>query len=373
MSYVEDQNSIATECAEKRDRLVTLMRDQRLDAIVISRHENIAWFTAGQVDIRVGLLRETGPASLLVTKEGESFCITTTNEAARLAHEEFAALPCKPLLRPWTSTDVESSIRSVISQGRVGTDIPLGEHAVINLQPLRLLLTSGELNRYRWLGRQIAESVTEIVLSLRPGRSERSIQAAVASDLISRGLLPSVHLEAVDQRILAYPHPVPRTGVLERFAMVGLCARYGGLAASVTRFVHFGPLPNQLARDFTIVAQVNARVQAATRTGTTANELFTVLQNAYTEAGAPGGEQGHHQGGAAGYLEREWFARPGGTEKVTAAQALAWNPNLRGAKVEDTRLLFNNQLETITRTPALPEVTTVFNGVEYTTADVLIR
>ena len=373
MSYIEDHASIAAECAEKHQRLLSLMRDQHLDAIVISRHENIAWLTAGLVDVRVGLLRETGPASLLITAAGDSFYITTSNEAARLAEEEFAALPYKPILRNWTSSDVESSIRSAVPQGTLSTDMPLGNHTVVNLQPLRLLLTSGEVDRYRWLGRQVAEVVTKVILSLQPGITERSMQAAIASELISRGLLPSVHLEAVDHRILSYPHAVPRAGVLERFGMIGLCARYGGLTASITRFVHFDPMPEQLARDFAIVSEVNAHVLAASRTDTTADELFTVLRTAYGEAGAPGGEQGHHQGGAAGYLEREWLARPGGTEKVTRAQAFAWNPNLHGAKVEDTRLLLNNQLETITRTPALPETNTTCNGVDYTTAAVLVR
>lgn len=372
MSYPEDHESIAAERNEKHQRLLSLMRDQHLDAIIVSRHENIAWLTAGRVEIRVGLLRETGPASLLITREGDSFYITTSNEAARLAEEEFATLPYKPILRPWTNSDVESSIRSVISKGALGTDMALGNHTVVNLQPLRLLLASGEADRFRWLGQQVAEAVTKVIPSLEPGISERSMQAAIASELILRGLLPSVHLEAVDQRIHSYPHPVPRAGVLKRFAMLGLCARYGGLTASITRFVHFGPMPEQLARDFEIVTQVNARVLAASRADATADELFAVLQNAYSDAGAPGGEQGHHQGGAAGYLEREWVARPGGTEKVTRAQAFAWNPNLRGAKVEDTLLLHNHQLETITRTPSLPEACTGYNGVEYTTAAVLV-
>jgi antitoxin VapB len=373
MSHIEAPESVAREGAEKHQRLLSLMRDQHLDAVLLSRHENIAWLTAGRVDVRVGLLRETGPASLLITTDGDSFYITTSNEAARLAEEEFATLPYKPILRPWTSSDVESAIRSVVPQGTLGTDMALGNHTVVNLQPLRLLLTAGEADRYRWLGHQVAEVVTKVILSLEPGMTERSMQAAIASELISRGLLPSVHLEAVDRRILSYAHPVPRAGVLERFGMLGLCARYGGLTASLTRFVHFGPLPEQLANDFAIVAQVNARVLAASRPNVTADELFRVLQAAYTDAGAPGGEQGHHQGGAAGYLEREWIARPRGTEKVTRAQAFAWNPNLRGAKVEDTRLLLDNQLQTLTRTPALPEASTTYSRVEYTTAAVLVR
>lgn len=372
-NYTQDRSITAAECAEKHQRLRDLMHSRGLDAIVVSRHENIAWLTAGSVDIRVGLLRETGPASLLMTKEGQCYYITTRNEALRLAEEEFPNLPYKPLLRSWTSSNVEESIRLAVPHGRIGTDVTLGQHTVVDLQPLRLLLTPGEVDRYRWLGKHVAEAVTRTVVSLEPGMSERAMQLQVTHELISRGLLPSVHLEAVDRRILSYPHPVPRAGVLQKFGMLGLCARFGGLTASITRFVHFGPLPDQLSNDFAIVAHVNARVLAATRTGATAADLFAALQKAYIEAGTPGGEQGHHQGGAIGYLEREWIARPNGTERVTELGAFAWNSNLRGAKVEDTRLFCQDRFETLTRTPELPEVTTQIDGIEYGSSGVLIH
>jgi len=373
MNPANSSTSLAAEHAEKQQRLQALMRDQDLDAVVISRHENIAWLTAGAVDIRVGMLRETGPASLLISRDGDSFYVTTTNEAARLAEEEFSDLPYKPLLRPWTSNDIDASIRFAIPSGKIGTDIPLGTYTPMNLQPLRLLLTAGEIERYRWLGQQMAATATKILAALTPGMTERSIQAMLAKELISRGLIPSVHLGAVDRRVRTYPHPVPRKGVLEKLAMLCFCARHGGLACSITRFVHFGPMPEELSDAFHIVAHVNAHIQSATRAGATADELFSVLRNAYAEAGAPDGEQAHHQGGAAGYLEREWVARPGGTERLTSAQAFAWNPSHHGAKVEDTRLLIGDKCETLTRTPDLPEVTTPFNGVVHTSAGVLIR
>jgi Xaa-Pro dipeptidase len=361
------------ELQQKMERLQNLMREQDLDAVVISRHENIAWLTAGKVDIRVGMLRETGPASLLITRDGDSFYITTTNEAARLAEEEFAELAYKPLLRPWTSGDVDASIRSVVPKGNMGTDIALGGYTLTNLQPLRLLLTAGECDRYRWLGQQMAATATKVLMAIEPGMSERTVQAMLAQELISRGLIPSVYLGAVDHRVRMYPHPVPRAAVLKRYAMLCFCARYGGLAASMTRFVHFGPLPADLADNFCIVAHVNARIQSATRVGASSAELFTVLQDAYKEAGAPGGEQSHHQGGAAGYLEREWLALPGGVERLTSAQAFAWNPCYHGAKVEDTRLLLSATCATLTRTPDLPEVLTSLDAAEYVSAGVLIR
>jgi antitoxin VapB len=349
------------------------IREQRVDALLVSRHENVAWLTAGAVDVRVGLLRETGPASLLVTKDGGSFYLTTNNEAARLADEEFAFLPYRTILRSWTNSDVEASIRVALPNGSIGTDISMSGHKLLNLQPLRIQLTAGEIRRYRWLGTQTAEAVTQVLLSIAPGMTERAMHSGVAHELISRGLLPSVQLEAVDDRICNYPHPVPRAGVLDRFAMLGVCARYGGLTCALTRFVHFGPMAEQLANNFSVVAHVNARVQSATRSGATADELFNTIKDAYTEAGAPGGEQGHHQGGAIGYWEREWIARPGGSETVMVPQTFAWNPSLRGAKCEDTQLLIDDHLETLTSTPNLPEVVTELNGKRYITAGVLLR
>jgi len=81
----------------------------------------------------------------------------------------------------------------------------------------------------------------------------------------------------------------------------------------------------------------------------------------------------HHQGGPAGYLEREWVASPEGREVLAKTQALAWNPSIRGAKVEDTALLQNGAIEILTRTPSLPQIYATVEGITYSAANVLIR
>jgi len=83
---------IKVELTEKRKRLHRLMEEMRLDAILISRHENIAWITGGLADVRVGTLKETGSASLLIPKDDRAYYLTTDNEAPRLADEEFSLL-----------------------------------------------------------------------------------------------------------------------------------------------------------------------------------------------------------------------------------------------------------------------------------------
>ncbi len=366
--HIEDRK---LELAEKQRRLKALLAEQDLDALLISRHENIAWATAGIVDMRVGLLRETGVASLLITKEGRSYYLTTDNEAARLGEEEFAQLDFEPLIQPWYANDVQASIKKIVSAGKVAGDMPLGATGAISLQPLRLDLTTSEVARYRRLGRYAADAASQVLLALRPGVSEMTMQAMLAERLISQGILPSVYLEAVDDRIRRYHHAVPRGGVLERFGMIGFCARRWGLTVAITRFVHFGAMPAELEDKFAAVAYVNARLMDATRTGASSNDLFTVAREAYESVGYAGEERMHHQGGTTGYVEREWVARPGGEERIVAHQALAWNPNLQGAKMEDTVVLQDGLLELLTGTPELPVITTRLNGIEYRSAGVL--
>ena len=372
-SEVEPLEGERAELAQKRERLIRWMAEQKLETIVLSRHENIAWATAGRADVRVGLLRETGCASLLFTKEGHGYYLATNNEASRLEAEEFAKLGFEPLLQPWYANDIAASVKKIAGAGKVAGDTPIGAGSAVSLLELRQSLTDSEVERYRGLGRDVAGTVAEVLMTLKPGMPERVVQAMLAERLIRQGILPSVYLIAMDARARSYRHPVPRAGVLKHLALVGLCARRGGLTVAISRFVHFGVLPRELAEKFSAVAQVNARLLEATREGATGDALFGVAQSAYASLGYGGEERMHHQGGATGYLEREWVARPGGTEAVQAQQAFAWNPNLQGAKVEDTVVLRNGSIELLTGTPELPVVETTFGAKEYHSAGVLLR
>ena len=361
-----------SELAEKQKRLQQFISEQGVDAIVISRHENIAWATAGLVDVRVGMLRETGIGSLLFTKQGSAYYLTTNNESARLADEEFSQLDYEPLVQPWYADDVQALIAKVVGTGKVAADAPLGAAPIVSLQPLRLVLTASEIERYCWLGSHTADAATDVLRGLRPGMSETEMQARLAQQLMLRDIMPSVYLTAADDRIRKYRHAVPRGGVLEHFGMVNFCSRRWGLSVSMTRFVYFGSMPAELAEKFDAVATVNARLLDATREGQSSDDLFVVARDAYASVGYAGEETMHHQGGATGYAEREWIARPGGSERVLNNQAFAWNPSLRGAKVEDTVILQDGRIEVITETADLPVVQTDLNGNAYRSAGVLV-
>jgi Xaa-Pro dipeptidase len=354
----------------KHDKLVAWLRAQQLEGVLLRRHENIAWLTGGAVEVRVLTPGETGVASLLVTAEGKRYYFTTENEAPRLQDEEFGALDFEPVIFPWYADDTPAAARR-LAGAHIGSDTAGPGLIPVNLYPLRESLSESEVARYRWLGAQTADATVESLHEVEPGLSEYDLEALTAANLLRRGVMPSVYLFAVDDRIYKYKHAVARGARLKKYGMLNLCSRKWGLAISITRFVHFGEVPAELSARFKSAAQVNAALLDASRVGATSVELFRVAQAAYAAEGFPGEERFHHQGGPTGYGEREWVAAPEGKQTVVNNQAFAWNPSIRGGKAEDTVILHDGKIEWLTATPELPVINATANGQVYPAAGVL--
>src|SRR5262249_59150270 len=103
-------------------------------------------------------------------------------------------------------------------------------------------------------------------------------------------------------------------------------------------------------------ASVFGRILDATRPGARAADLYAVAAEGYRDAGFPGEERKHHQGGAIGYRAREWVAHPRSEEVVRERQAFAWNPTITGTQVEDTALVDGDRVEIITSTSDWPSI-----------------
>ncbi|RRA49016.1 Xaa-Pro peptidase family protein [Acidipila sp. EB88] len=365
-----------SELQHKLTRLEQWLQASGYDAVLLRRHENLAWISAGEIQARVGILSETGVLALLLLRDGRRFALAPSNEAPRMQAEELVGLGYELITGPWHAFNVADEATR-LGGARVATDAPAASLPVVSLAALRAPLLPAEIARFRELGRHTADAVAHTLLALQPGVSEYEMEAWLAERLLREGIFPSVLLMAVDDRILSYKHAVARGATLQRFGMLNLCTRRWGLVVSITRFVHFGKLPTELARGFQTAALVNAALQHATRNGATAASLFETAAAAYAQAGFPGEEQLHHQGGACGYLEREWVATPGGTQQVRTPEAYAWNPSSRGGKVEDTTLAIadgtHGHIELLTPTPTLPRVHTECEGSSYVSAGVLVH
>jgi Xaa-Pro aminopeptidase len=207
------------------------------------------------------------------------------------------------------------------------------------VEAVRRSLTTAEADRFRTLGRDAAQGLTEACGALEPAWSEFEAAADVSSALVERGIDPVVLLVAGEERLPHHRHPLATGAPLGRLAMLVACARRGGLIASLTRFVSFGPLDPRLAEAYERLLEVDVAFIAATEAGARVGDVFARGIAAYETHGFARDEwMLHHQGGPTGYEPRDYLADAGSDARVEERQAFAWNPSVPSLKSEDTIL-----------------------------------
>lgn len=331
--------------------LRSLLETYNAEALLLRRVSSFAWATEGAASY-VNTAATEGAASLVITRE-KAYLATNNIEAPRLRDEEkLAEQGWEFIISPWATP--LKGLNELLAGKTIISDVPFGaaQDVSAEISRLRARLTPEEGQRLRALGRLCAESITEAAEALRPGMSEYEIAALLGGAAQKRGVQPIVNLVATDERRCR--HPLPTAKKLEKYALLVLSGRWRGLVCSVSRMVHFGKIPADLERKICAAAQVNAAFIAYSRPGKTLGELLEIGQAAYAEAGFPGEWQHHHQGGVIGYEPREYLATLGGTDVLAARQALAWNPTVQGAKMEDTIIVGETSNEIVTPTPAWP-------------------
>ncbi len=335
----------------KLERVYALLDQLHVEGLLLRRVSSFAWATCG-ADSYVNTAATEGTASLFITRE-KRYLATNNIEAPRLQDEEnLAQQGWEFVISPWQTP--LKGLNDLLSGKTFLSDVPFGNGKDISaeISRLRAHLTPEEGERFRQLGRLCAEAISEAAQMLQPGMSEYEIAALLGAAAQKRGVQPIVNLVATDER--RYRHPLPTAKKLEHYALLVLSGRWRGLVCSVSRMVHFGKIPAELQTRIRAAARVNAAFIAHSRPGKTLGELLAIGQAAYAEAGFPGEWQHHHQGGVTGYEPREYLATPGGADVLAARQALAWNPTVQGAKMEDTILLGESGDEVLTPTPLWP-------------------
>jgi len=311
-------------------RLRSWMEAQGIERFFVQQPENFAWLSGG--DNTVIAFRPV--AAWLEVTLGSVRLHASQIEARRLSEEEVPGL--EVVCYPWYSPPSPQGPSDL-------------EH---DLTPLRLVLSPEEQMRYRALGQDAATALGESLRFADPDWSECELAGVISEALLSRGIQPLVLLVAGEERLFRYRHPLPKQRPLGRLFMGVVCGRRHGLIANLSRLRSYGhPKARQLHQQ---VCQVEAAALAASQPGATLGEVLEQIRAAYQAIGRPQEFENHHQGGLTGYKSREVLAHPNSPIRLEVGMALAWNPSLPGAKVEDTFLLSDNGLENLTFDPAWP-------------------
>ena len=319
--------------------------------------------------------------TLLVRRDGRRFVLANRIELNRLMSEHLDGQGYEPIDFGWEEEKANPSLVAEVAFSLVDKGLPLGSDSPFGssvqvvdnaIARARYKLTATEIDRFRSLGRAAGEAIGAMARSLVPGLSEHEVARRAVDSVAAIGASAVVTLVAADERLRLFRHPTPTDLCWNKTVMIVVCVRRGGLIASLTRIVCAGTVSEDLQHRTRATAGVNAKLLAATTPGASGADLYQIAARAYGDAGFPGEEHLHHQGGAAGYRTRDWVAHPASTERVQEAQAFAWNPSITGTKVEETCIVSREGIEIITTTPGWPSILIEANGHgEYFLPDVL--
>lgn len=342
----KQQNQTSSEITDKLNKLRRALQETGAAAVRLRGTDWFAWATAGGSHT-VLLAAAAGVADVLATQEG-AYILTNEIEAQRLKDEELPGGMYQVQASPWADEEPQKAfLREVTAGGKIISDRPTnGESPLPNslMQQKRILLPS-EIDRYRQVGRLASEAMTEVMQQAQPDWTEYELAGAGAKALWSRGLHPALTLVAGERRLPLYRHAVPTGEAIGRRAMMVFCARGFGLYANLTRFVAFGKLSEEEQNRHRQVREIEAVVLDLSKPDIPLNQVYQHLKQAYEQHGYPDGIHKHHQGGPTGYLSRETIATPTSPDRLAANMAIAWNPSLPAAKVEDTFLIHPNNTQ----------------------------
>jgi Xaa-Pro dipeptidase len=337
-----------SETAEKLISLRRYMQERHYDGVVLSTRANFAWLTGGG-DNHVVSQMEGGIAALVVTQH-DAYVVANTIEMNRLIAEE-PLTAFIPYEFRWTRSLAEV-LADLLGNKKIISD-DVGQTRFLPLPTdfvwtLRASLTTAEQQRYHALGRDCSQVMEKVAQQINPGDTEHAIEAALAQELLRRGIQPFLLLIGCDERLDHYRHPTPTAHRLRKTALLVVCGQRGGQIANLSRVVHFGPLSAELQAKHQACCQVEAALWEATVPGKTWGEALNAGIAAYQTFGFAADWQRHHQGGPTGYAGRDLIVTPTSRELILDRQAVSWNPSISGTKSEDTFILNGNEKKVIT-------------------------
>jgi Xaa-Pro aminopeptidase len=354
------------EVREKERRVREFMRTEGSGAVLLKRQANFCWMTCGGLNL-VGIATEFGAASLLITPE-KKYVICNNIEAPRMIEEEGLEEQGFILVsHPWHEEKEASILRDLTGEVKMASDVPLpgAEPATEKIARLRYSLTSEEIGRYRWLGERASLSLEETLMESRPGEMESEVVGRLCHKLWTDRIDPITLMAAADDRNFRFRHPIPTERVIDKYLMVSVNARKWGLIVSLTRFVHFGKLPEEVREKYLANVFIDCTFMAETRPDVPAKEVLEKGLEAYAAKGYSEEWKLHHQGGAIGYTGRDYRTSFKTPDIVRENQGFTWNPSITGTKSEDTILAKMGGPEMITRPMIYPRVSMTAAGISF--------
>jgi len=365
---------IPEEIREKLQRIRVFLEQKGYGALILGRRDNFAWFTGGG-DSTVIRSSEIGFALLVITMDAVHF-VAQTMDGPRILDEEMQGMQVEPAFLRWHDETREEKALGLAKGLKVVSDIPLtgGTMAPAEIARLHYPLTEGEMERCRQLGAKTERIIASVAAELRPGMTEREVEAMFLGEYAREGMTCDVLLIGSDERIAKYRHPSPTEKRIERIVILHPAVRMGGLHANVTRMVWFGDrVPEETARKYEAASRIEAAAVSLCTPGRTFASILEAQKNLYRETGFEEEWHNHYQGGITGYLLAEPTLCMDPAAVVSPNQAFDWFITITGVKVEELSLTGRKGPEVVSVSGRWPVRTYEYDGRSFELPAILMK
>ncbi len=330
-------------CLARHDIVKAYIDEASAEAVLFTRNSNIQWFFEGEVDPRVDISTELAAFWLLVTSS-MVIALCPRYDVDRIRDE---VLPKDVEIMGFDgfSNSVESvgSICSKFSKVAVDSDlffsssnyVPIGKSFYEKTQ----LLSEREILRLRVTGKLTENIICEFAPELQPGMTELEVEKVLRAIFIESGLEVPTLCIASDERISKSPYPVSTAKKISRYLMLRATIRKQGLSVSLSRYFHFGAVPQELEQGHERASGIAAKGAVAIMRAKTMSEVFEEIKNAYASLNAADEVAYYSPGGTTGYTQNTFLFAPDSQITMKHPATYVLNPLIGGLLSEDTVLL----------------------------------
>ena len=327
------------------DKVRELIAEHNLEALVIRKNPNLAWFIGGRVHVPLTL--DLACFDIVVYKD-KVIAVTNKIEAPRLIAEEFPAGIEVEAIDWWQGRDALLPTGDKIGADQPGNSrIDLGSE----IEKLRQSLSESEVTKFQEVCKDSAIALGDAIKLTQVNDREIDVTARIANALWQSNLELVFIGVAGESRVRNFRHPLPTDAKIGNRVVASICARRKGMIASVTRIASF----EENFDSYKNILLVEAALFDATKVGARFSDPIHAAIKAYPEFGFEELEwQKHHQGGPTGFAARDWPANQNSQQLIRSNQPIAWNPTGNGWKAEDTILAKESGVEILSVDPNWP-------------------
>ena len=355
----------------KQARLATIVEQMGCEGVILFQPAHVAWFTGGLTT--QGLHADTEKPGVY-TNGRQRWLVSSNLDAPRHFRTDLDQLGFQ--LKEWNwQTGRAVLLGELVANRKVAADRPFPNLPPIN-EALRTeirTLHAPDVMTLRAVGRALAHALEATARSCRPGELERELAGQIAHRILRQGV------EAVTITVQADDHDADlgRAGVgdgtVGSYCRLHATAMLGGLHATASRMVHFGPVPAELLAESDAACRLAAALRSRSQIGETigaagiaARKMFvnTPFEFAWRES-APGL--------GTGWLAAEELRRMGQDEPLLENQAIVWQAKIGRAAAIDTDLVTANGPEAMTPCEGWPLKRITVRNRKIDVPDILVR